>query len=53
MFNVEMAEMNKLQMELGTYQDETNLEDHLPEETYQEVENVFHGQRLSKGVLDT
>ncbi|MFB9973827.1 TraB/GumN family protein [Allobacillus sp. GCM10007489] len=53
LFNVEMAEMNKLQMELGTYQDETNLEDHLPEETYQEVETFFMDRGFPMGVIDT
>ncbi|MFC0014014.1 MULTISPECIES: TraB/GumN family protein [Allobacillus] len=53
LFNLDMAEMNQLQMELGTFQDGTTLEDHLPEDTYGEVKAFFEGKGFPMAVIDT
>nr|WP_236782547.1 TraB/GumN family protein [Allobacillus saliphilus] len=53
LFNLDMAEMNQLQMELGTFQDGTTLEDHLPEDTYREVKAFFEGKGFPMAVIDT
>ncbi len=51
--NLDFSEMNRLQSELGTFQDGTTLQDHVSEETYQELEDFFGEFGLDMAMIDT
>ncbi|PKR77320.1 hypothetical protein CEY16_11340 [Halalkalibacillus sediminis] len=50
--NVDMGEMQQLNNELGTYQDGTTLQDHLPEDLYKEVDQALNGFGLGVEMVE-
>lgn len=52
MTEIDQAEVNKLNMELGMYRDGSTIEDHIPEELYAEVSTTLEGFGISMDMVN-